>query len=227
MTTKNDIRTDIKNSAPDLAPGATLPSGMVHNLALPLDGSTSLARLQNYIGQYVCVHSAPSAWFGCMVDVSIDGGVVSCDLADAGLWTQGATKDLLRPGKKATADLEARRDGVVTVAAITALQPSAAFTEGDDKVQDAPRLRKTRVRSPREMHIGLEDYAAFSGASAPHEAAGAILEVYEKLGTKKEDNGRGNFKGLLQMVKPYADTKDFPWRAVASILLHEARSYLW
>lgn len=224
-STKNDIRSDISAMATNKAK----PGLMVHNLDIPLNGASSLARLQSYIGRYVCVHSAPSAWFGCLVDVSIDGGVISADLADGGLWTQGQTKDLLRPGKKATAELEARRDGVITVAAITALQPSASFTENNDKIKDQPQLRKSLPRSPREQKIGLEDYASFCGKTEPHEAAGAVLEIYEKTGAKarSDESGRGNFAGLIALVQPYALTKEFPVRAVASILLHEARGYMW
>jgi len=194
-----------------------------------IDGSeASLARMNDHIGQYVCVHSAPSAWFGCVVDASIDNGVVSVDLADAGLWTQGQTKDLLRPARTATADLESRRDGVVTVLAVTALQPSAAFTEGVDKLSDKPQMRRHRVKAPRDTNLGLADYAAFSGSSEPADAAAAILEMYLKVGAKKGgDDTRGNMAGLIGMVKSYADEKCFPVRATAAILLHEARKYCW
>src|SRR5512134_450081 len=102
--------------------------GLAHNLDLT-GGQANLARVRDYIGQYVCIHSAPSAWFGMVVDASIDGGVVSVDLADGSLWTQGQVKDLIRPGRKSQGtELESRRDGIVTVQAVTALQPAGAFT---------------------------------------------------------------------------------------------------
>src|SRR5688572_7650139 len=197
-----------------------------------LDASErSLQRVKNMTGSYVCCHSAPSAWYGIVVDASIDAGVISVDLADAGLWTQGMTKDLIRPGRKATEDLQARRDGMVTVTAVTAIQPAAYFTEDNDKVKDAPQLRKGRAVAPAEEGTSIEDFATFM-KSTPHEAAGALLEIYWKTqqvgGKKKEgDDLRGNFGAVINYCRAYAETKNFPIRGTCAIVLAGARLYQW
>lgn len=203
---------------------------IAHTTDTPPDAARSLARVRDYIGQYCCVHSAPSAWYGIVMDASIDAGVISVDLADAGLWTQGMTKDLVLPGKKVREDLASRRDGVVTVTAVTAIQPSGAFHEGNDKVKDGISLRLKRAVPPEQQGTSLEDFAAFMNQE-PGQVAAAVLEVYEKMvdRDKKRDDGglRGNFAGVINLVRPYADTKDFPIRGTASIILSGARKYIY
>jgi hypothetical protein len=203
--------------------------GLAHIVSATCNDEATLARMNDYIGQYVCVHSAPSAWYGIMVGCSVANGIPSCDLADAGLWTQGMTKDLVRPGQKSTDDLQARRDGVITVMAITAIQPAGAFSEQDDKVKDQIKLRSHRVRTPAEQGICLEQFAEFMGQE-PHLVAGALLEVYHKSAPakkKSDENPRGNFSAVIGMIQPYAETKDFPVRGIAGIVLHGARKYVW
>ncbi len=198
-----------------------------------LDGSQrSLSRVLNYIGSYACVHSAPSAWYGIVVDASIDAGVISVDLADAGLWTQGMTKDLIRPGRKATEDLQARRDGMVTVTAVTAIQPAAFFTEDNDKIKDAPVPRFARAVPPSVEGTSIEDFAKFM-ETTPSEAANALMTTYWK--TRKEGGGkkgeaddlRGNFGAVINYCRAYAETKNFPIRGTCAIVLAGARLYQW
>lgn len=203
--------------------------GFAHTLNLAPDWRSSLARARDYIGQNVCVHSAPSAWYGILVSASIDAGVLCCDLADAGLWTQGTTKDLIRPAQKVTDDLQARRDGIVTVTAITAIQPAGYFTEGDPKIQDEPQLRTGRAVPPEVEGTSLEDFARFM-EQEPHVAAAGVLEIYHKMGAKKgkdTDGLRGNFAGLLEFCREYAKTKNFPFRGTVAIVLAGARKYRW
>lgn len=218
------ITTDL--SITDLATRRLDPSWTMPNLT---GSERSLQRVRQYIGTYVCVHSAPSAWYGILVDASIDAGVISCDLADAGLWTQGMTKDLVLPGRKAREDLQARRDGVVTVTAITALQPSAYFSEGNDKIKDAVTLRGTRPIPPAQEGTSIEDFARFMDTT-PEKAAAAILELYNvNPGGRKKDGEdlRLNFAGVLAYVGEYAKTKTFPIRGTAAIVLAGARLYQW
>lgn len=204
--------------------------GMSHTLAYLEPTARSLARVMDYCGQYVCAHSAPSAWYGIVVDASIDAGVICLDLADAGLWTQGMTKDLIRPGQRVTEDLQSRRDGVVTVTALTAIQPAGAFFEGIDKLKDDLQLRDKRCVPPALQGTSLEDFAKFMGQE-PGQTAAAVLEVYHKMvdrSKKKDDaNLRGNFAGVINLVRDYAATKDFPIRGTASIVLHGGRKYMW
>lgn len=196
----------------------------------PIRGSErSLQRVRQYIGSYVCVHSAPSAWYGILVDASIDAGVISCDLADAGLWTQGMTKDLVLPGRKAREDLQARRDGMVTITAITALQPSAYFSEGDPKVKDAIEHRPGRPVPPSEEGTSIEDFAKYMDVS-PDTAARAIIEMYDvgKGGKKKDgEDLRGDFASVINYCMEYAKTKHFPVRGTCAIVLAGARLYRW
>lgn len=203
--------------------------GIAHTLDTDLSASASLARCRDYIGQNVCVHSAPSAWYGILVDASIDAGVLCVDLADAGLWTQGTTKDLIRPAQKVNEDLQARRDGVITVTAVTAIQPAGYFTEGDSKIKDEPTLRNTRPVPPRVEGTSLEDFARFMNQE-PHIAAHAVLEVYHKMGAKRgkdTDGLRGNFIGVLELTADYCKSKNFPIRGTAAIVLAGARKYRW
>lgn len=168
------------------------------------------------LGRYVCVHSAPSAWYGFLMYARDNGGVVSCVLADAGLWTQGLTDNLILPGQ-AGEKIKSRRLGLVTVAVVTAIQPSGSHGE--------VRLRST---PPNHFHLPssytpiLESVAM----SLDTHREGLFRMALEAYGQPK--TGVGNEDAVVRLVTDgVEESLCLPRRVIASVVLDCARQRVW
>lgn len=168
---------------------------------------------ENYIGQYVVVHSAPTAWIGCLVEIERREEAVGCVLADAGLWINGELKEVIRPGLKASKDTDSSHHHVTYVPIVTAIQPA-----GTPATINAwkPKYRDRRPGNPAQ--ITLEN-AARSASMDTDTMAKAITNAYQA--------GAKGFDTLCSTISNFADEVGFPTPAVASILLADVLARTW
>src|SRR5690348_2574847 len=119
---KKNTSTDT-DTQPQIAPYADAITDQRQSSRL---SGSALLNPEAYIGQYVVVHSAPTAWIGCLVSIERREEAVGCVLADAGLWVNGELKDVVRPGLKAAKDTEASHHHIAYIPIVTAMQPAAS-----------------------------------------------------------------------------------------------------
>lgn len=185
--------------------------------ARPPEGPTRyshnvLLDAENYIGQYVIVHSAPTAWQGILINVERRGEAIGCTLADAGLWINGELKEVIVPGGRATKDTESSHHHIAYVPIVTALQPGAApFT----LKSWTPKPRGRRPGDPNR--ISLSDYAAWSDQDNDT-CVKALQNAYKAA---------KGFESVVTLVQAYADERAFPAPAVASMLLSHCMAQNW
>lgn len=167
---------------------------------------------ENYIGQYVVVHSAPTAWIGCLVNIERRDEAIGCVLADSGLWINGELKEVIRPGLKASKDTDSSHHHVTYVPIVTALQPAGSPSTLTWK----PTYQGRRPGDPSK--ITLENYA---------EASGQDVDSCVKALQNAHQQGNKGFDNAVNMVAPFADEVAFPAPAVASLLISDALSRCW
>ncbi len=194
---KSDVAPHADNSAPT-------PTRMIDSTILNPDA---------YIGQYVVVHSAPTAWLGCLVAVERRDEAVGCVLADAGLWVNGELKEVIRPGLKASKDTDSSHHFITYVPIMTALQPA-----GSPSTLTSWKQTYQGRRPGNPARITLENYAESSGQDVDT-CAKAIANAYQ--------TGANGFDSCVAMVQPFADEVAFPAPAVASILMADYLSRMW
>lgn len=168
---------------------------------------------ENYIGQYVVVHSAPTAWIGCLVEIERREEAVGCVLADAGLWINGELKEVIRPGLKASKDTDSSHHHVTYVPIVTAIQPAGTPSTINSW---KPKYRDRRPGNPAQ--ITLEN-AARSASMDTDTMAKAITNAYQA--------GAKGFDTLCSTINNFAEEVGFPAPAVASILLADVLARTW
>lgn len=166
-----------------------------------------------YRGQYVIIHSAPTAWIGLLVDVERREEAIGVTLADAGLWINGDIKEMVIPGFQQKRDMESSHHHLTHIPIVTALQPCGWPTH---LTQWKPAFRGERPGDPN--FITLDDYARFQGTDVP--TATKALQNAQK-------SGRNAFESVLNLVKPYADERRFPAPGVAAMLMTDILTRGW
>lgn len=174
---------------------------------------STILNTEAMIGQYVVVHSAPTAWIGCLVAVEHRGEAMGVTLADAGLWINGELKEVIRPGLKAGKDTDSSHHHLTYVQIVTALQPAGSPST------IASWKQKYRGKRPGDPNvITLEHYSKFCGMDEDT-CAKAITNAFTA--------GAKTFDSLITTMGNYSDHVGFPSPAVASILLSDVLSRTW
>lgn len=169
--------------------------------------------IENYRGQYVVVHSAPTAWIGMLIDVERRGEAIGCTIADAGLWVNGELAEVIRPGQKASKDTASSHHFLTYVPIVTAIMPAGyPFSMTSWK----PKFRGDKPGDPSK--ITLANYA---------EATGQDVETCGKAINNAYYSGKGGFEAVMSLVQAYAEECSFPIPGVASILMSEALALSW
>lgn len=190
----------------DNSPYPSAPDGLKRPLR------STLLNIENYIGQPVVVHSAPTAWIGYLVDVERREEAVGVTLADAGLWINGELKDVVQPGKQASKDSESSHHHVTYIPIVTALQPAAS------PAYIKAHKAKYRGRRPGDpANITLENYA---------KSMGQDVDTCAKALTNAYTAAKG-FDSVVSTVSSFADELAFPAPAVASMLLSDVLARTW
>lgn len=193
--------------------GDKIGSGQLQAPAAFRTSVNPLLNLEAYRGQYIIVHSAPTAWIGLLVEVERREEAIGVTLADAGLWINGDIKEMVVPGFQQKREMESSHHHLTHVPIVTAAQPCGWPMHLD---KWAPQFRGERPGDPNR--ISLEDYAKFQGTDVP-----TAIKALQNAGK----SGRASFTTVLNLVKPYADEVRFPAPGVAAMLMTDILTRQW